>query len=384
MDPRAPDRLAELRQRIDSLDDQLLDLLSARGALALEVAQEKCFKALPTHAPQREQQLLDRLAARNPGPFTDETLRALFKQVLATSVSLMDGQRQRVLRVSRESRADDLQIAFDRELAIGGPPVLIAGPCAIESWAQLERVARCLVARGVRFVRGGAFKPRSSPYAFQGLGREGLEILSGVARAHGLYAVTEVMDPRQVALVVEHADVLQIGARNMYNYDLLREVGRADKPVLLKRGLSATLEELLWSAEHIVSAGNERVILCERGIRSFERETRNTLDISAVALLRIKSYLPVIVDVSHAAGRKDILLPLARASLAAGAQGLMIEAHPTPQTARSDAQQQLDLDQLEALIDDLGLDQAGERNERGEQNRPPRSQVPGRKRAIGS
>jgi 3-deoxy-7-phosphoheptulonate synthase/chorismate mutase len=219
----------------------------------------------------------------------------------------------------------------------------------------MEEVARALVAQGVRWLRGGAFKPRTTPYAFQGLGERGLAILRDVARRHGLVTVTEVTDTRLVGLVGEYADVLQVGSRNMYNYDLLRELGRIHKPVLLKRGLAATTDELLWSAEYVVSGGNEQVILCERGIRTFERQTRNTLDLSAVALLRQQSFLPVIVDVSHAAGRRDILTPLARAALAVGAQGVMVEVHPCPAVARSDSQQQLDLREFRRLAETLGF-----------------------------
>jgi 3-deoxy-7-phosphoheptulonate synthase / chorismate mutase len=238
---------------------------------------------------------------------------------------------------------------------VGAGPILIAGPCSVESPEQMERVARRLAALGVKFLRGGAFKPRSSPYSFQGLGVRGLEILRDVARRHGLVTVTEVVDTRAVETVIRHADVVQIGARNMHNYELLREVGRARVPVLLKRGLAATISEFLGSAEYVASEGNERVILCERGIRTFENQTRNTLDIAAVPLLRQQSYLPVIVDVSHAAGRTDILAPLACAALAAGANGLMVEVHPTPSVARSDPEQQLDLDQFRRFLGAIGF-----------------------------
>jgi 3-deoxy-7-phosphoheptulonate synthase/chorismate mutase len=219
----------------------------------------------------------------------------------------------------------------------------------------MESAARGLARLGVRLLRGGTFKPRSSPYAFQGLGEVGLRILAEAARRHGMACVTEVMDTRAVALVAEYADVVQIGARNMHNYALLREVGALRKPVLLKRGFSATLDELLWSAEYVLKEGNETVILCERGIRTFETQTRNTLDISAIPIVRRTSYLPVIVDVSHAAGRTDILAPLARAALAAGANGVMVEVHPCPAVARSDSQQQLSLDEFARFLGEVGL-----------------------------
>jgi 3-deoxy-7-phosphoheptulonate synthase len=217
-------------------------------------------------------------------------------------------------------------------------------------------VASRLAELGVTFLRGGAFKPRTSPYSFQGLGEEGLLLLAAAGKRHGLKTVTEVVDTRTVDLVAKHADMLQIGSRNQLNYELLKAVATTGKPILLKRGFASTLDELIRSAEYIVAGGNENVILCERGIRTFARETRNTLDISAIPLLRELCRLPVIVDISHAAGRRDILPSLARASLAAGANGIMVEVHPNPGLARSDAQQQLDLDQFERLLSGLSPD----------------------------
>ena len=353
--------LDRLRAEIRDLNLDLLDLLSRRARLVVEVQSIKSEAGIPTHLPEREQEMLDELARHNTGPFPDETVRQLFKEVLRASVSLMERQKERVLRVSREHRAGDLAVRVgDRE--IGRQPVLIAGPCAVETEEQMETVAAALARAGVWLMRGGAFKPRSSPYAFQGLGEPGLHLLHRAAQRHGLATITEVVDPRHVELICRYADVLQIGARNMQNYELLREVGRAGKPVMLKRGMSATIEGLVWAAEYIVAEGNERVIFCERGIRTFERETRNTLDVSSIALLRRKSFLPVIADVSHAAGRKDILAPLGLAALAAGAQGLMVEVHPCPAVARSDSQQQLDLPEFEAFMREtgfLGLSAAG-------------------------
>jgi 3-deoxy-7-phosphoheptulonate synthase len=242
----------------------------------------------------------------------------------------------------------------DRE--VGRDPIIIAGPCAVEDEEQMERVASRLAELGVTFLRGGAFKPRTSPYSFQGLGKEGLLLLESAGRRHGLKTVTEVVDTRTVDLVANHADMLQIGSRNQLNYELLKAVATTGKPILLKRGFAATLDELLRAAEYIVAGGNENVVLCERGIRTFARETRHTLDISAIPLLRELCRLPVIVDISHAAGRRDILPSLARASLAAGAHGIMVEVHPNPGLARSDAQQQLDLDQFERLLSGLSPD----------------------------
>jgi 3-deoxy-7-phosphoheptulonate synthase / chorismate mutase len=346
--------LSQLRDELEHLNTSLLELLSRRARVVTEVQRLKALKNMPTFDPEREMQMLQDLVAKNPGPFPDETVRQLFKEIFRACVDLMQRQKEHALLVSRASRAEDLVVRV-RGHELGGAPFVIAGPCAVESEEQLEAVARQLKALGGQFLRGGAFKPRTSPYAFQGLGAPGLELLRRVARRHDLVTVSEVMDTRQVALLAEYVDVLQVGSRNMYNYPLLRELGRARRPVLLKRGLSATLEEFLWAAEYVASEGNDQLILCERGIRTFETETRNTLDISAVALLRQKSYLPVVVDVSHAAGRKDILAALGRAALAAGASGLMVEVHPCPAVARSDSQQQLDLDEFAEFMASVGL-----------------------------
>jgi len=346
--------LSGLRHQLERINYEILALLCKRGELVSAVQRIKQRRGIPTFLPERELEMLRELQEKNPGPFSDETIRHLFAEIFRASVALMEKGRDDVLRVSRSFRAEDLCIEVGGR-CIGAEPIVIAGPCAVESEEQLDYVARALCRLGVGFLRGGTFKPRTSPYSFQGLGALGLRILQKVARRHDLVSVTEVMDTRAVGLVAEHADVLQIGARNMYNYDLLREVGKTSKPVLLKRAMSATIDELLWAAEYIVSEGNEQVILCERGIRTFERKTRNTLDISAIPLLRQASHLPVIVDLSHATGRKDIVAPLGRAALAAGANGLMVEVHPFPAVARSDAQQQLDVDELTHFLDSVDL-----------------------------
>ena len=217
----------------------------------------------------------------------------------------------------------------------------IAGPCTVEYREQTLETARAVNAAGVTMLRGGAFKPRTSPYTFQGLGEEALEILAEAREETGLPLVTELMDPRHVEAVVEATDVIQIGARNMSNFSLLAEVGRADKPVLLKRGLSATIEELLMAAEYVVKEGNSQVILCERGIKTFETAMRFTLDIGAIPVLKRETHLPVIVDPSHAAGQRDLVLPLARAAVAAGADGIIVEVHPRPEEALCDGPQQI-------------------------------------------
>ena len=233
--------------------------------------------------------------------------------------------------------------------------VLMAGPCSVEGRAMLHATALAVRRAGARVLRGGAFKPRTSPYEFQGLGREGLALLAEARCETGLPVVTEVLDPRQVDLVAGVADILQIGARNMQNFALLSEAGRSQRPVLLKRGLSATVREFLLAAEYVMAEGNGEVILCERGIRTFETSTRNTLDLGAVALLKRESGMPVIVDPSHAAGRSDLVPALACAAIAAGADGLIIEVHPDPANAKSDGPQSLTPDAFAALTPRLAL-----------------------------
>jgi 3-deoxy-7-phosphoheptulonate synthase len=237
---------------------------------------------------------------------------------------------------------------------IGGRGVVVmAGPCSVESREQIELSAEAVARAGVRIMRGGAFKPRSSPYSFQGMGEEGLRLLREAADRHGLLVVSEVMDHTQIGLVAAYADILQVGARNMQNYNLLRELGNVRKPVLLKRGISATIEELLLSAEYILAGGNYDVILCERGIRTFESATRNTMDISAIPVVKKLSHLPIVADPSHGTGRRDHVLPLARAAVAAGADGLLVEMHPNPDRALSDGAQSLKPEQLEELMTQL-------------------------------
>jgi len=230
---------------------------------------------------------------------------------------------------------------------------LIAGPCTVETREQTLETARAVAAAGATVLRGGAFKPRSSPYAFQGLGSKGLEILAEAREETGLPIVTELLDPRDVAEVAAIADVIQIGARNMHNFNLLAEVGRVSNPVLLKRAPSATVEELLMAAEYVAKEGNERVILCERGIKTFERSTRFTLDLSAVPVLKRETHLPVLVDPSHAAGRSDLVLPLARAAVAVGADGVMVEVHPQPEDALCDGPQQIRVGEFARFADEI-------------------------------
>ena len=239
---------------------------------------------------------------------------------------------------------------------IGGPRVVVmAGPCSVESRDQIQRSAEIVARAGAGVIRAGAFKPRSSPYSFQGLGEQGLVLLREAADANSLLVISEVMDASQIPVVAAHADILQIGARNMQNYTLLREIGKLRKPVVLKRGIAATIEDWLLSAEYILAGGNYEVILCERGIRTFENYTRNTMDISAIPVIKKLSHLPILGDPSHGTGRRDFVLPMARAAVAAGADGLLVEVHPDPERALSDGAQSLRPEQLNELMSQLRI-----------------------------
>ncbi len=239
------------------------------------------------------------------------------------------------------------------EIGEGKSPVTIAGPCAVESEDQILRTAKAVKAAGADMLRGGAFKPRTGPYSFQGLKEEGLKLLALAKQQTGLPIVSEVMSVENVALVANYVDVIQVGARNMQNFDLLREVGRIRKPVFLKRGMSATIEEFLAAAEYILAEGNSQVILCERGIRTYETATRNTLDLSVVPIIKELSHLPIVVDPSHATGRRSLVPPMAKAALVAGAHGIMVEVHPEPEKALSDGPQSLTLPGFEKLMSEI-------------------------------
>jgi len=240
------------------------------------------------------------------------------------------------------------------DVEIGGPKVVtMGGPCSVESEAQIEAAAAAVAKAGAQIIRGGAFKPRSSPYSFQGMGEQGLQIMRKAADKHGLKVVSEVMDQTQIPLLLQYSDILQVGARNMQNFNLLRELGKTRKPILLKRGISATIEELLLSAEYIMSGGNYEVMLCERGIRTFETATRNTMDISAFPVLKKLTHLPLIGDPSHGTGKRDYVLPMARAAVAAGADGLIVEVHPDPDRAVSDGAQTLRPEQFTEMLEQV-------------------------------
>ncbi len=274
-------------------------------------------------------------------------------------IELLDGVKE-VIRisspyklVSRTFKEEDTIIDVNGVKFGGGHIGMIAGPCTVESYEQMEITAQKLSECGVRCLRGGAFKPRTSPYSFQGLGEEGLKILREVADKYNMIVTSEVMEVAQIPMFLKYVDILQVGARNMQNFNLLKSLGEIRKPVLLKRGLSATIEELLMSAEYIMSGGNREIILCERGIRTFERMTRNTLDISAIPVVQKISHLPIVVDPSHATGLRDKVAPMSKAAVAAGADGLIIEVHHSPETALCDGAQSLYPEQFKDLFQEL-------------------------------
>lgn len=347
-------KLESYRSDIVSLNHQILDLLSKRGELAQKIGEEKLKQGTRIYDPQREKEMLNDLIDSNKGPFNDNTIKQLFKEIFKASTDLQKSENEKHLYVSRKLKPEDTIVTFDNGSIIGdGNKSFVFGPCSVESFEQVEAVAKNLHAKGEKFIRGGAFKPRTSPYDFQGLGVEGLKILKQIKDKYDLNVVSEIVNSNDFEVADEYLDVFQIGARNMQNFELLKEAGRTKKPILLKRGLSATIEEFVYAAEYIASQGNQNIILCERGIRTYEKATRNTLDISAVPILKQGTHLPVMVDVTHSTGRKDIMLPTAKAALAVGADGVMAEVHPDPSVALSDAGQQMNLDEFQAFYDEL-------------------------------
>ncbi|GAA3407910.1 bifunctional 3-deoxy-7-phosphoheptulonate synthase/chorismate mutase [Paenibacillus hodogayensis] len=347
-------QIEQLRGRLDELNSQLLELLSERAEIGQQIGEWKRNAGLPLHDPVREKEMLDRLAAQNSGPLDEATVRRLFGDIFKATLQVqIEAPAKRKLLVSRASHREDTVVQIGDTAIGGGEPVLVAGPCSVESREQVREVAAALKRAGVPVIRGGAFKPRTSPYDFQGLGFEGLKLLKEAADEFGLLTISEIVTPAHLEEAAQYVDIIQIGARNMQNFELLKAAGDMRKPVLLKRGLAATMDEFLHAAEYIVSRGNSQVMLIERGIRTYEKWTRNTLDISAVPLLKRESHLPVLVDVSHSTGRKDIMAPCAKAALAAGADGIMVETHPNPAAALSDADQQLDLGEFAEFVRDV-------------------------------
>ncbi|HHU50914.1 MAG TPA: bifunctional 3-deoxy-7-phosphoheptulonate synthase/chorismate mutase [Firmicutes bacterium] len=344
--------LEELRMEIDGINHELLRLINQRTALVKEISDLKDESGMPYFDPVREGEMLEDLFANNRGPLPNELIKEVFTSIFSVSLQFMGIKKEKKLLISSAGDNGFLKIPQIFNLP-SAAPIIIAGPCAVEKSAYLKTIASLLKQEGVRFLRGGAYKPRTSPYDFQGLEEKGLKILQEVGEEYNLITVTEVVDTRDVEIVAKYVDVLQVGARNMQNFELLKEVGDAKRPVMLKRGLSATIQEFMYAAEYIGVRGNRQIILCERGIRTFETKTRNTLDLSCVPLIKKETSLPIVVDLSHALGRKDIIAPMAKAALAVGADGIMVEVHPYPELALSDAKQQLNPEEFKKLLKEI-------------------------------
>ncbi|AOV07200.1 bifunctional 3-deoxy-7-phosphoheptulonate synthase/chorismate mutase [Sporosarcina ureilytica] len=345
--------LDELRDKVDGLNTMILDLINERTEIVQEIGKVKEKQGVNRYDPIREREMLNFLKEYNKGPLPNGVMEHIFKGIFMTALEIQEDEQRNALLVSRKKKAEDTIVTINGEEIGNGIPSFIFGPCAVESYEQVSTVAQALKAKGQRLLRGGAYKPRTSPYDFQGLGLEGLQILKRVADETGLAVVSEIVTPSHLEEALDYIDVIQIGARNMHNFELLKEAGSVNKPVLLKRGLSATLDEFINAAEYIISQGNDQIILCERGIRTYERATRNTLDISAVPILKQETHLPVFVDVTHSTGRRDLLLPTAKAAIAVGADGVMAEVHPDPAVALSDSAQQMDLAQFDEFYNSI-------------------------------
>ncbi len=347
------EKVDALRAELDKVNLKLLELINERAHLVQEIGKVKGTQGVNRFDPVRERAMLDHIAAHNKGPFETSTLQHIFKQIFKASLELQEDDHSKALLVSRKKHPENTVVDLKGLLVGDGTQRLVMGPCAVESYEQVLTVAKALKERGIRLLRGGAFKPRTSPYDFQGLGLEGLKILKRVADELDMIVISEVVTPAHLEMATEYVDVVQIGARNMQNFELLKEAGAVGKPVLLKRGLAATISEFIHAAEYIVAKGNSNIMLCERGIRTYETATRNTLDISAVPILKQETHLPVLVDVTHSTGRRDLLLPAAKAAFAIGADAVMAEVHPDPAVALSDSAQQMDVAQFNHFVDEL-------------------------------
>ncbi|HLR40990.1 MAG TPA: bifunctional 3-deoxy-7-phosphoheptulonate synthase/chorismate mutase, partial [Virgibacillus sp.] len=332
---------------------QVLELINERAKLVQQIGQVKDKQSMIRFDPIRERDMLNQIVKHNDGPFENSTIEHIFKEIFKASLELQEDDHRKALLVSRKKKAEDTIINVKGEKIGDGNPHYVIGPCAVESYEQVAKVAEAVKSKGIKVLRGGAFKPRTSPYDFQGLGIEGLQILKQVADEYDLAVVSEIVNPAHIEEAVDYLDIIQIGARNMQNFELLKAAGDVNKPVLLKRGLSATISEFINAAEYIISRGNPNIILCERGIRTYEKATRNTLDISAVPILKQETHLPVMVDVTHSTGRRDLLIPTAKAALAIGADGIMAEVHPDPAVALSDSAQQMDLNMFDNFMNEL-------------------------------
>ncbi|MGN7410476.1 MULTISPECIES: bifunctional 3-deoxy-7-phosphoheptulonate synthase/chorismate mutase [unclassified Sporosarcina] len=345
--------LEELRSQVTELNVKILELINDRTAVVQEIGKVKEKQGVNRFDPVREREMLDFLKDANKGPIPNGILEQVFKGIFMSALEIQEDEQKKALLVSRKRKAEDTIVDINGEKIGDGTPSFVFGPCAVESYEQVLAVAQSIKAKGLTMMRGGAYKPRTSPYDFQGLGLEGLKILKRVSDETGLSIVTEIITPSHLEEALDYIDVIQIGARNMQNFELLKEAGKANKPVLLKRGLAATIDEFIHAAEYIMSKGNTQIMLCERGIRTYERATRNTLDISAVPILKQETHLPVFVDVTHSTGRKDLLIPTAKAAIAVGADGVMAEVHPDPAVALSDSAQQMNIEQFDEFYEEM-------------------------------
>ena len=346
-------KLDQLRDRVDELNLQLLTLINERALLVQEIGKAKETQGVHRYDPVRERHMLDLIKENNNGPFENSTIEHIFKQIFKAGLELQEDDHRKALLVSRKKKPENTVVEVKGVKIGDGTQRFVFGPCSVESYEQVASVAASVKEKGFKFLRGGAFKPRTSPYDFQGLGLEGLKILKQIGDEYDLATISEIVHPNDIEVAVDYIDVIQIGARNMQNFELLKAAGAVNKPVLLKRGLSATIEEFINAAEYIMAQGNGQIILCERGIRTYEKATRNTLDISAVPILKQETHLPVMVDVTHSTGRRDLLLPTAKAALAIGADGVMADVHPDPAVALSDNAQQMDLKQFDEFVESL-------------------------------
>ena len=345
--------LESLRTTVDELNLEILRLVSERAAVVQEIGKVKETLGGWLCGPLRERHIFNIKKHPNVGPLPQSTVDHIFKEIFKTALEFQEDDQRKALLVSRKKKAEDTIVVVNGERIGEGKPSFVFGPCAVESFEQVHTVAEAINAKGLKMIRGGAYKPRTSPYDFQGLGLEGLKILKRAAQQYNLAVVSEIVTPHHLEEALDYIDVVQIGARNMQNFELLKAAGSINKPILLKRGMAATIDEFIHAAEYIISQGNDQIILCERGIRTYEKATRNTLDISAVPILKQETHLPVFVDVTHSTGRRDLLLPAAKAAIAIGADGVMAEVHPDPAVALSDAAQQMNLQQFDEFYDSL-------------------------------
>ncbi|ANU16819.1 bifunctional 3-deoxy-7-phosphoheptulonate synthase/chorismate mutase [Planococcus maritimus] len=345
--------LEQLREQVDAVNLQILSLINERASVIQEIGKIKEKQGATKYDPLRERHMLNLLKENNKGPLDQKTVDHIFKEIFKSALDMQEEDSRKALLVSRKKKAEDTIVSVNGEKIGEGAPSFIFGPCAVESQEQVDQVAQAISDKGLKLIRGGAYKPRTSPYDFQGLGLEGLKMLKKAADQYKLGVVSEIVTPHHLEEALDYVDVVQVGARNMQNFELLKAVGQINKPVLLKRGMSATVDEFIKAAEYIIANGNDQIILCERGIRTYEKATRNTLDISAVPILKQETHLPVFVDVTHSTGRRDLLLPAAKAAIAIGADGVMAEVHPDPAVALSDAQQQMSLPQFDEYYDSL-------------------------------